>query len=394
MKKIREMPYYRPLLWSAAAFIVLLMIWIGRDLVTNPDWINSDDYVEYWAAGKLNITGGNPYDPEQLLPLQQSTGKEFGLPVMMWNPPWMLTFAMPFGSLDYPTSRTIWLLAFIVLVFLCVNSLWVYFGGNPRTRYISWIIGFSFFPVLEALKSGQANPLLLLGITGFLLSVDRKRYFLGGIFISFLILKPHLLYLFGLAAVLWLIQERRWSVFLGVIASLSFGTVVAWFVNPQVISQYVFAIQNYPPTDWATPTVGGILRLLISPDMFWLQFVPPFIGAIWFVFYWLRKRAAWKWNEQASLLILVSVFTAAYGWSSDQIVSVVALIEIGVLVSFLGLNRGTGLVAAGYLAINILAFITGGNAIFIFWLAPALLVWYLVSKKLLGHTPGGEFSEI
>ena len=130
--------------------------------------------------------------------------------------------------------------------------------------------------------------------------------------------------------------------------------------------------------------------MLISPDMFWLQFVPPFIGSIWFVFYWLRQRAAWKWNEQASLLILVSVLTAAYGWSSDQIVSVVALIEIGVLVSFLGLNRGTGLVAAGYLAIYILAFITGGNAIFMFWFAPALLIWYLVSKKLLGHTPRGE----
>ena len=203
------------------------MIWLGKDLVTTPKWIMGDDYVEYWSAGKLNISGGNPYDPEQLLPLQLSTGKVFGLPVMMWNPPWMLTIAMPFGAIIYPISRTIWMLCFVLLIFFSVNSLWTYFGGSQDTRYLSWIIGFTFYPVLEALKSGQVNPIPLLGVTGFLPSIQKKKYFLAGVFLSFLILKPHLLYLFVLAVLFWTLNERRWFVFLGGFASFIFGTVIA-----------------------------------------------------------------------------------------------------------------------------------------------------------------------
>ena len=383
MKTLRSKRYYRILLWIAASAIVFTMIWLGTDLVTEPDWIIGDDYVEYWSAGKINITGGNPYDPDQMLSLQLSTGKAHSLPVMMWNPPWMLTIAMPFGVIDYPVSRSIWLFTFVLLIFLCVNSLWTYFGGSEKTRDISWIIAFTFYPVLEALKSGQANPLLLVGVTGFLLSIRKKRFFLAGIFFSFLILKPHLLYLFGLAVLMWVIRERRAFVFLGTLTSLIFGTLVAWYVNPQVINQYIFAIQNYPPTDWVTPTIGGILRILIAPDLIYLQFLAPILGLIWFVYYWIKHRKSWNWSKEAPMLVLVSVFTAAYGWSSDQIVSVIAVVQIGVLLIQAGITRASIVVAISYLAINILAFLVSGNAIILFWLAPALLIWYLGAEKNL-----------
>jgi hypothetical protein len=394
LKSLRSKPYYRILLWIAASATVIMMIWFGKDLVTDPDWIIGDDYVEYWSAGKLNVSGGNPYDPEQILPLQLGTGKILGVPVMMWNPPWMLSIAMPFGVIDYPISRTIWLFCFVLVIFLCVNSLWTYFGGSQTTRYLSWIIGFTFYPVLEALKSGQANPILLLGVTGFLLSIRKKRYFLAGVFISFLILKPHLLYLFGLAVLIWTIRERRWFVFLGALVSFVFGSMMAWYVNPWVINQYIYAIQNYPPTDWVTPTIGGILRLIFDPDLIFLQFLAPVLGIIWFVFYWLKHRESWNWSKQGPLLVLVSVFTAAYGWSSDQLVSVIALVQVGVMICQFGLNRMSILVTLSYLAINVLAFVISGNAIVLFWLAPALLIWYLLAKKYHAKFPITEESQL
>jgi hypothetical protein len=281
-----------------------------------------------------------------------------------------------------------------LIVFYCVNTLWIYYGGAQKKRYLSWIIGFTFFPVLEALKSGQANPLLLLGVTGFLLSVHKKKYFLAGIFISFLVLKPHLLYLFGLAVLFWSIYERRWRVIFGAIGSFLFGTIIAWIVNPMVIDQYIHAIQNYPPTDWATPTIGGVLRYIFAPDLIYLQFLAPALGFLWFIYYWFRHKKSWDWIEQAPLLILVSVFSAAYGWSSDQIVSVIAIIQIGVLISLVGLNRYSAVVIIGYVVIDVLAFILQGNAIMIFWLAPALLLWYLVSKRLLATPSNLEQSQV
>ena len=41
-------------------------------LLIAPTMMN--DFVEYWAAGRLNFTGENPYDPVLMLELQRSVG--------------------------------------------------------------------------------------------------------------------------------------------------------------------------------------------------------------------------------------------------------------------------------------------------------------------------------
>jgi hypothetical protein len=60
-----------------------------------------DDFVEYWAAGCLNVLGGDPYSGEQLFELQREVGWAKDVPLMMWNPPPALTIVMPFGLLPY-----------------------------------------------------------------------------------------------------------------------------------------------------------------------------------------------------------------------------------------------------------------------------------------------------
>ncbi|MGH7874553.1 MAG: hypothetical protein ACREQO_20355 [Candidatus Binatia bacterium] len=42
-----------------------------------------NDFIEYWAAAKLLIAGGNPYSPEPLLLLQQSAGWSPSVPLIM-----------------------------------------------------------------------------------------------------------------------------------------------------------------------------------------------------------------------------------------------------------------------------------------------------------------------
>jgi len=379
----RQKPLYRLFIWIGAAVCFVLLVWIGMDIVTSQNWLMGDDYVEYWAAGQLNLSGGNPYNPNQLSPLQLSTGKNFAVPVMMYNPPWLLILAMPFGSLDYPLSRTLWLILFVCIIFYCSDTLWRIYGGSQRGRYLSWLIGFTFIPVLEALKTGQASPLTLLGVTGFLLFQNRNKDFWAGIFISFLIVKPHLLYIVGLAVLIWSIQRKRWMILLGIITSLFVGTFISWIINPSVINQYFFAIQNYPPYDWATPTIGGILRLIFGQEYVWLQLIAPILGVIWFVSYWWKKNQSWNWLNETPLLILVSVFTAAFGWSSDQIVSLVAIIQIGVLVLSYQCNRYTVLITIVYLLIEGLILLVLGNALMLWWLAPSLLLWYIWASRIL-----------
>ena len=68
-------------------------------LAISPVRLPHGDFDEYWAAGRLNAAGGNPYDPAAMLQEQRQAGWQQSRPVMMYNPPWTLALAMPLGFL-------------------------------------------------------------------------------------------------------------------------------------------------------------------------------------------------------------------------------------------------------------------------------------------------------
>src|SRR5437660_10371433 len=92
------------------ALIFIACGWLLARFYSDPAFLPPDDFLQYWAAGRLNATGGNPYDADQLLPLQRSAHRPDDKPaVVMWNPPWALTLAMPFGLLPPRTAQLLWL---------------------------------------------------------------------------------------------------------------------------------------------------------------------------------------------------------------------------------------------------------------------------------------------
>jgi hypothetical protein len=272
---------------------------------------------------------------------------------------------------------------FVVVVLISVNQSWTLYGGSHDTRWISWIIGFTFIPVLEAIKTGQTGPLLLLGVVGFLYFLRRENYWLSGASLVLLTVKPHILYLFLFAVALWCIYRRQWQVILGFGIAIAVATFAAWIINPDVIDQYLYATTHYPPSDWATPTIGGITRWIFGTEKFWLQFLAPIMGMAWLLYYWIRNRRTWDWVEQAPLLILVSVFTAAYGWTSDQSVALIAIIQLAIMLIPLKLDSKTKFIVSTYLLIEIMLIIPLGNQLWNWWLAPSLLIWYLASKQVI-----------
>lgn len=389
---IRSTPFYKPLLWILTILIFLSLIWLGMGIVSNPDWFMGDDFVEYWAAGKLNSNGGNPYDPDQLHPLELQTGVIEGEAVLMWNPPWTLAIAMPLGMMSYPLSRILWMVVTILAIMFCINSIWTLYGGRNEYRWLAWIIGFTFVPILDGLKKGQTSALLLLGVVGFLLLIPRRRYWLAGVSLSLLTVKPHILYLFIAAVFLWSIYDRKWRVIFGFLSSLFLMTFISWIINPDVIQQYTFAIQNYPPADWATPTIGGWMRLIIGADLFWVQFAPSILGLFWLFFYWIRYRREWDWIKHSPTIILVSTLTTVYGWSWDQSVAILAILSIFTLILPFEKDFRSILIISVYILIDVLILIIPGNQFFTFWIAPALLLWYLGSRKMILSVKNKSFN--
>ena len=383
LTSLRQNPYYRLFIWVAAFTCVGLVLWIGMDAVTGPEWMVTDDYAEYWTAGQLNLTGGNPYDPHQMLVLQRNLGARQQEPVMMWNPPWMLALAMPLSLISYPLSRVLWLLFSFLVVFVCINRLWSLYGGPQQARWIGWIAGLAFAPFLDGLRIGQSSVLILVGVVGFLHAIHHRRPWLAGAFLSFLAVKPQVLYLFAIAALFWSVNNRQWPVLVGAVIALALATIIAWVANPGVFGQYQQAIRNYSPLIWATPTLGGLFRLLFGTQKIWLQYVPPAIGFLWFLDHWRRQRKRWDWLDQAPLLILVSSVTMAYGWTWDLTAAIVPIIQITVWIMMPGWDMEKVIIAAGYAIVNSVDLFVSGLQFWMWWLPPVLLIWYLAAIRIM-----------
>jgi len=116
LSSIRQKPYYRPLIWIIAGLFFILFLWFGLQIVNDPERPLGPDFVEYWSAGRLNLMGGNPYDPGQLLPLQQESGVIQDEAIIMWNPPMLITLTMLFGLADFGFSRLVWFVFNVIII--------------------------------------------------------------------------------------------------------------------------------------------------------------------------------------------------------------------------------------------------------------------------------------
>src|SRR6266849_8316508 len=93
--------------WLVRIALVLTSAVFGY-LVSQPSdaWLSvpSDDFIQYWAAGRLNALGANPYSPDEAFSLekevglsdewQRASGRRLDQGIIMWNPPLTLSIAM------------------------------------------------------------------------------------------------------------------------------------------------------------------------------------------------------------------------------------------------------------------------------------------------------------
>jgi len=368
----------------------LLIVWIGvagwlTAYLANRAVLPTDDFVEYWAASRLNMTGSNPYAPDELRVLETEAGWPEDEPVvMMWNPPWTLTLIMPLGLLSYRIGRVIWLALHFVLILLCADWAWCFYGGPARHRWLAWIIAYTFSPTLFVLTMGQIGTLILVGVVGFLHFDKRRQWWLAGASAVLIAIKPHLFYLFWIALLLWALDQRRWSALLGgALAGLA-ATAIPLAFNAAVISQYLHTALNDPPFYWATPTLGAVLRLLFGVDKYWLQFAPTMVGLLWFLAYWQRHKRQWDWAEQMPLLLLVSVLTTSYGWEYDQVIVLPAVMQMAVWIYENKQRPTAGLAVGTHLAITSIAIainLVVGSNFWYMWLAPAWLLSYILIRS-------------
>jgi len=367
----------------AAAGILLGLVAI---LLVAPQILN--DFVEYWAAGSLNLAGQNPYDPALMFELERSVGYPGGRALMMLNPPPVLTLVMPFSLLPYRQASVLWLLLNTAMLIWSCMILWGLTGGSRQKRWVAYLCAIVFVPSLFALLLGQISILLLLGLALFLRFVRDGRMVAAGAATTLLLIKPHVVYLVGFALVAWWLRTRDWRVILGV-ALGGIGFLVPLAFNPAVYAQFLELTRVESLTHFSTSTLGTLLRMAArDPNRFGLQFVPMVLGLAYLATRLRRNRfAEWDWEREMPMLVVVSLATAAYGWVFDQVVLLVAAIPMfavafragGIrLVAMIGFWTVTG-------AIALAQALRGVNSFWYFWIPFAFLVAAVVAGPGFRH---------
>lgn len=392
ISSIRNKPIYRIFIWLA--FFACILIIYNIVSSQGSTLISYGDTVNYWAAGRLMLSGGNPYSIDEVLKLQLAAGKPAAIETnaisMMLYPPWTIPFTLPLGLFDYPLSRVVWLLLHICLLIISAKLIWELYGGSNKRLYIPYLTAIVFAPTLPHLGIGHITTLLLIGVVGFLICIQNSKrnqwyLLLAGVSASLALLKPQILYLFIFALFIWIIRNRSWLVFLGGALFIILLNLVSLVLNPQVINQYLESLSIYPLGIWATPTIGMFLRLLFGYENEWLQILPTLVGIAWFMIYWRKHYKTWDWLEQIPLLLLVCVVTSPYTWTSDMVVLLIPVIAMMANISRNNINWQSAVYISIFILLNFinLYFHRNFEDLWFVWFAPALLIWYLIGQKII-----------
>jgi hypothetical protein len=372
-----------------SVLIVLVGLGIGYfvldRLASHPSFQIPKDFVEYWAAGAINLRGDNPYDPALLLAQQHLVDPTRTEAVMMWNPPWTLALYMPLGLLSVRWAALVWLsLQLIAILYACI-LLWRVVGGPRNLEWIASLVGLTFGPTLWTIIYGQNTGFLLLGLVGFVSSWKAGKPASAGAFAALTCLKPHLLAVFGALLILdGLTSRGRVALAVGTgLVAISLG--IAALANPHVIGEYWAAVQNpgtgaVPLAGWQLPVASYQFRMKLAPSHFWVQLVPAGLTCLGYAVYRVVRGNRWDWVSEMPGVVLASALATPYGgWMFDLVILLVPVLMTVVWVVN-GRRWATGaFVAIGLLVVTVAPFVQGGELHYYWWVAPAVLTLYVLA---------------
>ena len=236
LKYLPEKLWFKCLFWTM--FIFSLLDFSYSALYQTYFNMNIDFSVYYlWAN---HIKAGYPF----LLNVQNAIHPSF------YYPPFWGLLMMPFTYLPYNTAKTIWYGINLVQLGILgwIFRQWFRESPNDTKYWYRWgfvILACSFTPLIESLRHGQANLLILFLLCLCLWFHEKKSPVTAGIFLGFAIM----IKILPLVFIAYWFWKKQWklmgsalisSLLLGVISILSLGwkTHLSFFQDNKMYVEY------------------------------------------------------------------------------------------------------------------------------------------------------------
>jgi hypothetical protein len=346
------------------------------------------DSIAYWAAGTLLIHHQNPYDHDSVLQLEREHGYVDDRPLVLRTPPWSLFMVLGLGLLSPLWAWVAWLAVLLTCLVVGLRLTRQLYGGGGVPQNALSIVAYTFAPVPACLVSGQMGLVLMIGLILFLW-LEPKRAFLAGFVLILPFAKPHLLALFWLALLIWIVGRRKRQLARGFATAFAVATLLSVVFDPQVFTQYQEMLKHAAIEREFIPALSGVLRLLFFRRYFWAQFVPMLVGVIWSLWYLRRNWDTWDWRQHGPALLVVSVLTTPYEWLTDETVLLPAILQALAFVYAAreGLKARNKILLIGFGLLNVLLLlilrfkIPFSTGIY-FWSSMVWFGWYFYAARL------------
>lgn len=291
---------------------VILVASLGR--VGN---VANRDFIAYWSAGQLLITGENPYDRSAVLERETPEGLTGHRSISVRNPPWALWLMLPLGFFSASTAWVLWMTICIGALMLSIRGCWHLYGaGDPGAKSLCLLSAMAFAPVLACLMAGQLGLLVLAGLVMFL-RLEKSHPFWAGVVAIVPLTKPQIFLPLFLVASVWAIAGRKWRLILGFVVALCVSIIPILVIDPNVFRHYYAAVSSDHMSAEFIPSLSGVMRILSFPKLMWVQFLPLAGGLVWVMCFY-RNIEAWDWRTHGLTVLVVCFLVAPYNFLPDE----------------------------------------------------------------------------
>ena len=313
--------------------VLALFLFLGVQLLPDP---RGQDFLQFWAAGKMNWLNLSPYNPVewQALRLQYGSG---------WMPNRIFTYPLPLyrllaplGLLPLQSAYLVWnslTLMYLVLTPLVIAAIQ---RVSSKWNYVLFtLIGMAVFrPVLVSVRNGQITGLILMLCLLTVWLVERNKPFWGGIALGLCMIKPQIGFCLLIIFAFWILLNRKWRVLSGIISCELSLWLIGFLSDPGWVQAFLQESGNKIDLySSQTPTIWGIVGLVVNQPGVHYTIALALSAALVLLTCW----TIYRWNQNINVLevmclaVPVVLLITPYTWAYDQILLLIPWIVLSIL---------------------------------------------------------------
>jgi hypothetical protein len=301
--------------------------------LSHEDYRNSN-FLKFWAAGHMILTGQNPYDPTRWYEEQLNLGATQVPDRIFLYPLPQAYFMIPLALLPITGSFIVWgIISQAIIAATCFILLNKFAKTEQIRLFLPLVVFLLFFgPIYLSLHIGSIGAMALVALLGAILLLERRKTFLAGMLFSILVLKPSqglpILFLVGL----WFLVKRDWKVIIGMTLGGMILFISGWLYDPLWVQKFLLNSQT------VTGRTLGLQSNIFSYAYLYCNKevdCTRIMGAVGIllvlglgcVFLWFNRERLSIW-EVVVIIIPIGFVSTIYIWSYDQLLYIFPILWI------------------------------------------------------------------